>query len=111
MVPQLQTNFFGDINTLLGIRLTLTPLLNQRNIGNEKEKIRMNSDKILDAKGLACPMPIVKTKKALNELEFGQILEIHATDKGAKNDLTAWAKSTGNELSNQRKKTKYLNFG
>jgi tRNA 2-thiouridine synthesizing protein A len=58
----------------------------------------MNADKLLDAKGLACPMPIVKTKKALNELESGQILEIHATDKGAKNDLTAWAKSTGNEL-------------
>jgi tRNA 2-thiouridine synthesizing protein A len=58
----------------------------------------MNADKFLDAKGLACPMPIVKTKKALNELESGQILEIHATDKGAKNDLAAWTKSTGNEL-------------
>jgi tRNA 2-thiouridine synthesizing protein A len=71
----------------------------------------MNSDKILDAKGLACPMPIVKTKKVLHELESGQVLEIHATDKGAKNDLAAWAKSTGNELIKQRKKTKYLSFG
>ncbi|WP_174733476.1 sulfurtransferase TusA family protein [Mesobacillus harenae] len=58
----------------------------------------MKSDKVLDAKGLACPMPIVKTKKAINELESGQILEILATDKGAKNDLTAWAKSGGHEL-------------
>jgi len=58
----------------------------------------MEAAKVLDAKGLACPMPIVKTKKAINELESGQILEIHATDKGAKNDLAAWAKSTGNEL-------------
>ncbi|MED3850981.1 sulfurtransferase TusA family protein [Priestia megaterium] len=58
----------------------------------------MESTKILDAKGLACPMPIVKTKKAMNELEAGQVLEIHATDKGAKNDLTAWAKSGGHEL-------------
>jgi tRNA 2-thiouridine synthesizing protein A len=58
----------------------------------------MNSDKVLDAKGLACPMPIVKTKKAIEELENGQILEVHATDKGAKNDLTAWAKSSGHEL-------------
>ena len=52
----------------------------------------MNIDKVLDAKGLAFPMPIVKTKKAMNELEAGQVLEIHVTDKGAKNDLTAWAK-------------------
>ncbi|REE91513.1 TusA-related sulfurtransferase [Paenibacillus taihuensis] len=58
----------------------------------------MNSDKILDAKGLACPMPIVRTKKSIAELESGQVLEVHATDKGAKNDLAAWAKSTGNEL-------------
>ncbi|WP_191567561.1 sulfurtransferase TusA family protein [Metabacillus idriensis] len=58
----------------------------------------MNADKFLDAKSLACPMPIVKTKKAMNELESGQILEIHATDKGAKNDLSAWAKSGGHEL-------------
>lgn len=58
----------------------------------------MNADKILDAKGLACPMPIVKTKKAIQELAPGQILEIHATDQGAKNDLAAWAKSGGHEL-------------
>ncbi len=58
----------------------------------------MESTKILDAKGLACPMPIVKTKKAMNELEAGQVLEIHATDKGAKNDLAAWTKSGGHEL-------------
>lgn len=58
----------------------------------------MNSDKIVDAKGLACPMPIVKTKKAIDTLESGQVLEIHATDKGAKKDLAAWANSTGHEL-------------
>jgi tRNA 2-thiouridine synthesizing protein A len=58
----------------------------------------METTKILDAKGLACPMPIVKTKKAMNELESGQVLEIHATDKGAKSDLTAWAKSGGHEV-------------
>lgn len=58
----------------------------------------MKIDKVLDAKGIACPMPIVKTKKAMNELESGQVLEVHTTDKGAKNDLTAWAKSVGHEL-------------
>lgn len=58
----------------------------------------MNVNKTLDAKGLACPMPIVKTKKAMNELASGEVLEIHATDKGAKNDLTAWAKSGVHEF-------------
>ncbi|MDP5276672.1 sulfurtransferase TusA family protein [Chengkuizengella axinellae] len=58
----------------------------------------MKATKVLDAKGLACPMPIVKTKKAIEGLQSGDILEIHATDKGAKNDLAAWVKSTGHEL-------------
>lgn len=58
----------------------------------------LNADKVLDAKGLACPMPIVKTRKEMKELESGQILEILATDKGAKADMTAWAKSGGHEL-------------
>ncbi|WP_277587496.1 sulfurtransferase TusA family protein [Psychrobacillus antarcticus] len=58
----------------------------------------MNADKLLDAKGLACPMPIVKTKKSMNDLETGQVLEIHATDKGAQADLAAWSRSGGHEL-------------
>ncbi|MEI2406321.1 sulfurtransferase TusA family protein [Niallia taxi] len=58
----------------------------------------MNSNKVLDAKGLACPMPIVKTKKAMVDIETGEVLEVHTTDKGAINDLTAWAKSGGHEL-------------
>lgn len=52
---------------------------------------------ILDAKGLACPMPIVKTKKAMNGLEAGQVLEVLATDKGSKADIKAWAGSTGHQ--------------
>lgn len=52
----------------------------------KKEEIIMNANKVLDAKGLACPMPIVKTKKAMNDMESGEVLEIHATDKGAKSD-------------------------
>ncbi|MFC0273462.1 sulfurtransferase TusA family protein [Metabacillus herbersteinensis] len=70
----------------------------------------MDVTKVLDAKGLACPMPIVKTKKAMNELESGQVLEIHATDKGAKNDLTAWAKSGGHEFLNHEEENDVLKF-
>jgi rhodanese-related sulfurtransferase/TusA-related sulfurtransferase len=57
----------------------------------------MKANVILDAKGLACPMPIVKTKKAMNNLEAGQVLEVQATDKGSKADLKAWAESTGHQ--------------
>ncbi|PEJ47970.1 hypothetical protein CN692_24490 [Bacillus sp. AFS002410] len=51
----------------------------------------------LDAKGLACPMPIVKTRKAMKELENGQVIEVQATDRGSKADIKAWAESTGNQ--------------
>ncbi|MED3963008.1 sulfurtransferase TusA family protein [Niallia taxi] len=55
----------------------------------------LKANTILDAKGLACPMPIVKTKKEINNLEAGQVLEVQATDKGSKADMKAWAESTG----------------
>ena len=58
----------------------------------------MNIKKVVDAKGLACPMPIVRTKKAMDELLPGDILEVQATDKGSKADLAAWSKSTGHQL-------------
>jgi len=58
-------------------------------------------DKVIDAKGLACPMPIVKAKKAIDTLESGQILEVHATDKGSVSDIAAWVKSGGHELMEQ----------
>ncbi|MGG5254267.1 sulfurtransferase TusA family protein [Neobacillus sp. SM06] len=59
--------------------------------------MNLTTNKVLDAKGLACPMPIVKTKKAMNELEPGQVMEIQATDKGSKADLKAWAETTGHQ--------------
>ena len=58
----------------------------------------MEATKVLDTKGLACPMPVVKVKKEMDKLKSGDILEVHATDRGAKADLPAWAKSSGDEL-------------
>ncbi|MEF2246623.1 sulfurtransferase TusA family protein [Paenibacillus sp. IITD108] len=55
----------------------------------------LKADYQVDAKGMACPMPIVKTKKAMGSLEEGQVLEVQATDKGSKADLAAWAASVG----------------
>lgn len=57
----------------------------------------IKADNQLDAKGLACPMPIVKTKKAIAAMEAGRVLEVEATDKGSKADLKAWAESTGHQ--------------
>ena len=59
--------------------------------------IMIKVDVQLDAKGLSCPMPIVKTKKAMNNLEEGQVLEVQATDKGSKADLAAWAGTVGHQ--------------
>ena len=70
----------------------------------------METTKFLDAKGLACPMPIVRAKKAMNELETGQILGIHTTDKGSKSDLTAWSKSSGHELFKQEEENGVFKF-
>jgi len=58
----------------------------------------MNFDKELDAKGLSCPLPILKTKKMLGELASGQVLKVVATDPGSVKDMQAFAKQTGNEL-------------
>lgn len=54
--------------------------------------------KTLDARNLSCPMPVLKSKKALKELEIGQVLEILATDPGSMADIPAWTRSTGQEL-------------
>jgi len=54
-------------------------------------------NKMIDAKGLACPMPIVKTKKAIEEIQPGQVLEVQATDKGSVADIQGWAKNTGHQ--------------
>ncbi|RTE09826.1 sulfurtransferase TusA family protein [Paenibacillus whitsoniae] len=53
---------------------------------------------VVDAKGLACPMPIVKAKKGIDTLEPGQVMELLTTDKGALKDFTAWVGQTKHEL-------------
>ena len=55
-------------------------------------------EKTLDAKGLKCPMPVVKTSKEIKSISVGGVLEVLATDPGSMADITAWTKSTGNEL-------------
>lgn len=55
-------------------------------------------DRELDARGLNCPLPILRTKKALNEMSAGQMLKILATDPGSVRDFEAFSRQTGNQL-------------
>jgi tRNA 2-thiouridine synthesizing protein A len=57
----------------------------------------MNADQTLDCVGLYCPMPIYKTAQKIKELKPGEVLEIVADDKGIKQDMPAWCRTTGNE--------------
>lgn len=61
-------------------------------------KLKTKADVTVDTKGMACPMPIVKAKKALDGLQPGQTMEVQSTDKGSLNDFQAWVKQTKNEL-------------
>jgi len=58
----------------------------------------MDFDKELDARGLNCPLPILRTKKALTDMATGQVLKVLATDPGSVKDFAAFSKQTGNPL-------------
>ena len=58
----------------------------------------MSTATVLDARGLKCPMPIVKTAQAIKTVEQGELLEVLATDPGSVADFMAWSRSTGNDI-------------
>lgn len=71
----------------------------------------MQFDKEFDASGLACPMPIVKTKKSLGGMTTGQVLRVVATDPGSVCDMAAFAEETGNTLlASTTENSKYVFF-
>ena len=70
----------------------------------------MNFDKELDARGLNCPLPILRAKKALNDMQSGQVLKIVATDPGSVKDFQAFAKQTGNDLLSHAAAQKEFTF-
>ncbi|OLS25130.1 MAG: Sulfurtransferase TusA [Candidatus Heimdallarchaeota archaeon LC_2] len=53
---------------------------------------------VLDTSGLSCPLPVLKTKKAMKNLEIGDLIKVISTDVGSKKDIAAWARMTGQEL-------------
>lgn len=62
----------------------------------------MNIDKQIDTRGLNCPLPILRAKKALTDMQSGQLLKVVATDPGSVRDFQAFARQTGNELVEQQ---------
>lgn len=62
----------------------------------------MTVDKEIDTRGLNCPLPILKAKKSLNEMQSGQLLRVVSTDPGSLRDFQAFARQTGNELVDQQ---------
>lgn len=62
----------------------------------------MDAQKELDARGLTCPLPILKAKKALSDMHSGEILKVLATDPGSVRDFQAFARQTGNDLVDQQ---------
>lgn len=70
----------------------------------------MEFDRELDVKGLNCPLPILRTKKALAEMTSGQVLRVLATDPGSLKDFAAFARQTGNELLEQREEDRVFEY-
>ena len=70
----------------------------------------MEFNRELDARGLQCPLPILKTKKALAEMLSGEVLRVLATDSGSVRDFQAFAKQTGNDLLSQSEENREFIF-
>jgi len=70
----------------------------------------MNFDKELNARGLGCPLPIIKTKQSLNGMTAGQVLKVIATDPGSVADMQAFAEQTGNPIVSSEAVNKEFTF-
>ena len=64
----------------------------------------------LDAKGLSCPMPLLRTKKEIGKLKSGEILEILGTDPGSRNDLPGWCEKSGHTFLGEREGDGFIHF-
>lgn len=67
-------------------------------------------DLTIDCKGLSCPMPLLKTKKAIQKLQPGQILEVLGTDPGSKNDIPGWCERAGHEFLGVKEDAGFMRF-
>ena len=71
----------------------------------------IKADEVLDCSGMLCPIPVIKTSKAIKTIEIGQVLKMISTDPGAPPDMIAWTKNTGHEmLDSHQEEDKYIFF-
>jgi TusA-related sulfurtransferase/molybdopterin converting factor small subunit len=70
----------------------------------------LKADKVLDCRGLLCPLPVVKIAEGIRTVEVGQTLELLTTDRGSKADITAWGKQTGHEVLDVREENSVFHF-
>ncbi len=65
---------------------------------------------VLDAKGLSCPMPLLRTKKEMNKLNAGDVLQVDGTDPGSRNDIPGWCSRSGHEYLGEKEESGYFSF-
>ncbi len=93
------TEFLLRVSEILGLFSNNDSISEETIFLTFKDENKMSEvHKTLDARNLSCPMPVLKAKKALKELDIGLVLEILATDPGSMADFPAWTRSTGQEL-------------
>ncbi len=66
--------------------------------------------KVLDAKGLSCPMPLLRTKKEMGKMSAGEILQVDGTDPGSRNDIPGWCERSGHEYLGEKEETGFISF-
>jgi tRNA 2-thiouridine synthesizing protein A len=65
---------------------------------------------VLDAKGLSCPMPLLKTKKEISKINTGEILQVDGTDPGSRNDIPGWCARFGHKYLGEKEESGYMSF-
>ncbi|MDR3089114.1 MAG: sulfurtransferase TusA family protein [Desulfobulbaceae bacterium] len=68
------------------------------------------ANSVLDAKGLSCPMPLLRTKKEIGKLKSGEILQIDGTDPGSRNDIPGWCERSGHTYLGEKEMPGYFSF-
>lgn len=71
---------------------------------------KIQPDETIDCRGLSCPMPLLKTKKAIKKMKTGQIIEIIGTDPGSRNDLPVFAERSGHEYLGEKEEEGFSYF-
>lgn len=82
----------------------------ENKMGEKKVADDVVAARVLDAKGLSCPMPLLRTKKEIGKIESGEILQIDGTDPGSRNDLPGWCERSGHEFLGEREGDGFISF-